>query len=139
MCRVKAATPTKGRSSAPGVNSSFQGNNYTQDLKDRGLTVPNGLKEVYDINASGGGPIVRDKLWFYASGRWQSNQTYIAGIYENLNAGDPTAWTYAPDLNRQGVYDIDQPGGNGRVTWQATPKNKISVLLRATRAGIGST
>ena len=33
------------------ANSSFQGNNYTQELKDRGLTVPNGLKEVYDINA----------------------------------------------------------------------------------------
>jgi hypothetical protein len=110
------------------ANTSFQGNNYTQDLKDRGLTVPNGLKEVYDVNASGGGPIIRDKLWFYTSARWQSNQTYIAGIYENLNAGNPNAWTYAPDLNHQGVYYINQPGGNGRVTWQATPKNKFSAF-----------
>ena len=39
------------------------------------------MKQAYDINPSVGGPIMRDKLWFYASARWQTNQNYIAGLY----------------------------------------------------------
>ena len=35
---------------------------------------------------------MRDKLWFYTSARWQTNQNYIAGLYYNKNEGDPTKW-----------------------------------------------
>jgi len=113
---------------ATGANSNFQGTNYSTELQQRGLREPNSLKLTYDVNGSGGGPIVRDKVWFFASTRFQANETYVAGLYENLNAGDPTRWDYAPDYSRQAVYFLRQPGGNGRVTWQATPKNKISVF-----------
>jgi hypothetical protein len=109
-----------------GVNSSFQGDNYTDDLKALGLTKPNSLRKAYDINGSGGGPIVRDKLWFFASGRRQFNSTYFAGLYYNKNAGDPTKWNYDPDFDRQAYTFIVQPDVNGRVTWQATPRNKFS-------------
>src|SRR5262249_15870467 len=116
----------KGSFFATGVNSSFQGNNYTDELKARGLTKPNSLKKAYDINGSGGGPILRDKLWFFASGRRQLNDTYFAGVYFNKNAGDPTKWTYDPDLSRQADTFIIQPDVNGRLTWQASAKNKFS-------------
>ena len=53
------------------------------------------MKQAYDINPSVGGPLMRDKLWFYTSARWQTNQNYIAGLYDNANAGDPTKWLYA--------------------------------------------
>ncbi|PWT83596.1 MAG: hypothetical protein C5B57_06595, partial [Blastocatellia bacterium] len=112
---------------ATGVNSSFQGNNYSDDLKARGLTKPNSLNKAYDINGSGGGPILRDKLWFFASARRQVNDTYFAGVYLNKNSGDPTKWTYDPDLERQADTFIIQPDVNGRVTWQASAKNKLSV------------
>ena len=29
---------------------------------------------MYDINPNGGGPIIKDKLWFYASARFQENK-----------------------------------------------------------------
>ena len=45
-----------------GVNSSFQADNFSEDLRARGLTQVNSLKKAYDINGSIGGPIVRDKL-----------------------------------------------------------------------------
>jgi hypothetical protein len=112
---------------ATGANRSFQSDNYTQELADLGLTQPNSLKQVYDINASGGGPILRDRLWFYSSTRGQTNQNYVAGVFENLNAGDLTKWTYEPDLSRQGVFFITHKSVNTRLTWQATPKNKISI------------
>jgi hypothetical protein len=111
---------------ATAVNSSFQGNNYSDDLKARGLTQPNSLKKAYDINGSVGGPIFKDRLWFFVSGRRQLNDTYFAGVYANLNAGDPNQWTYAPDLNHQADTFVRQPDVNVRATWQASAKNKFS-------------
>ena len=109
------------------VTPGFQGDNYTQDLKSRGLTSPNKLKEAYDFNGSGGGPIVKDKLWFFASVRRQLNQTLIAGMYYNLNAGDASKWAYAPDLANQAYFSTLQPGLNLRGTWQESPRNKFSL------------
>ena len=111
---------------ATGVNSSFQSDNYTDELKAQGLSAPNSLKLMYDVNASGGGPIKQDRLWFYASGRAQTNQTYLAGLYFNQNAGNPDAWTYAPNTNERAYSSILQPSGNVRLTWQANQRNKFN-------------
>jgi hypothetical protein len=108
-----------------GVNSSWQGSNVSPELTARGLGTPNRMKQAYDINPSGGGPIVRDKLWFYASARFQDNESYIAGTYVNKNAGDPTKWTYDPDTSQQSVFSIKQNSGSARLTWQAAPKHKV--------------
>jgi Carboxypeptidase regulatory-like domain len=115
----------KGSFYATGVNSSFQGSNYTQELQDLGLKTPNSIQTLYDINPGGGGPIFQDKLWFYAGARWQATKTYVAGLWENLNAGDPTKWTYAPDLDHQAVLPLSQGSVNTRLTWQASPRNKF--------------
>jgi hypothetical protein len=45
----------KGTFFITGVNSSFESNNFTQDLKDRHLQAINGIKRIYDINPGGGG------------------------------------------------------------------------------------
>jgi hypothetical protein len=108
-----------------GVNSSFQGNNYTDELKARGLSKPNSLRKAYDVNGSVGGPIKRDSLWFFTSLRRQLNSTYFANLYNNKNAGDPTKWNYEPDFSQQAYTAIIQPDVNGRLTWQATPRNKF--------------
>jgi hypothetical protein len=107
------------------ANDKFQGSNYTPELKAAGLSTPNSLYRVYDVDPSGGGPIMREKLWFYASARWQANENYVAGSFGNLNAGDPTKWTYVQDPSNRGLYQVTQPGGNIRLTWQASPKNKF--------------
>lgn len=112
---------------ATAVNESWQGSNLTQELTDRGLGAANRMKRAYDINPSGGGPIVRDRLWFYTSARFQDNQSYVAGTYANLHAGDPTQWHYAPDLSEQAVFSIAQNSVNARLTWQAAPKHKIGL------------
>ena len=82
------------------ANRDLQGNNFTTRVQDKGLAVVNSLKHVYDINPSFGGPIKRDKVWFYASYRAFVAENYTGGMYYNLNAGDPNAWTYAPDTTR---------------------------------------
>jgi hypothetical protein len=47
-------------------------------------------------------------------------------MFYNLNAGNPNAWTYVPDTTRPAYNRSTQRGVNGRVTWQATPKQKVS-------------
>ncbi len=44
------------------ATSGMQGNNFTQELKDGGLTTPGSLKKNWDLNAGFGGPIQKDRL-----------------------------------------------------------------------------
>jgi hypothetical protein len=111
---------------ASGTWESLQGSNYTQDLKDRGLRTPNGIKETYDVNPAVGGPIVRARVWFFTSGRWVKNANYVGGMFYNRNALNTASWTYDPDQDRRAFSDASQPSRSIRLTWQASPKNKIS-------------
>ncbi|MES1256551.1 MAG: carboxypeptidase regulatory-like domain-containing protein [Acidobacteriota bacterium] len=112
-----------------GAGPSLQSSNYTDSLAARGYPTPKPLKplqKAYTINPAFGGPIVKDKLWFYAAVNRSRNATYVA-IAPNLNAGNPNAWTYAPDPN--GTFpslDVLFYGENARLTWQASPKNKLA-------------
>ena len=100
----------RGSFFATGVTSAWQGTNIDDDLKAKGLPDPNEMKKAYDINPSVGGPLMRDKLWFYFSSRWQKNESYVAGLYENRNAGDPTKWLPDPDRSKRGVFRVDAEG-----------------------------
>jgi hypothetical protein len=110
-----------------GVNRWWQNNNLTPELQAAGLPAPNAMKLAYDVNPAVGGPIMKDKLWFFSSGRVQANQNYIAGQYSNLNAGDPTKWVYAANRGDQEAFQITQKSLGARLTSQATPKNKFSI------------
>jgi hypothetical protein len=118
----------KGSVFATGANGSFQSDNVSDELRARGLSDPNKLEKNYDINPSFGGPIVKDKLWFFASARTFRVNSYVAGLYFNKNALDPNSWTYVPDTSHQAVNASMWRSLNGRITWQANAKNKISVF-----------
>src|SRR4029077_16905895 len=68
---------------ANGANGAMQGSNYTQALKDRGLKAPSEILKVYDINPMGGGRIIRDRLWFYLTGRWWGADNSVPGLHVN--------------------------------------------------------
>jgi hypothetical protein len=114
---------------ATGANGAFQGSNTSDGLRNRGFGSPDTLKRTYDVNAAAGGPIVRGRLWFFSAVRAQSNQNFVGGIFENRNAGNPSAWTYDPDPARQGVFAIRQTSSNVRLTWQPTPTHKIGLFV----------
>jgi hypothetical protein len=111
---------------ATAVDSRFQSDNYTDELKATGLRAPDTIKVNYDINPSAGGPLARDRLWFYSSARFVANENYVAGVVGNRNAGDPAAWTYVPDDTVKGLYSLTQETVNLRLTWQAAQKHKFS-------------
>jgi hypothetical protein len=112
---------------ATGANGSMQGDNFDQALKDAGLTTPAALRKIWDVNGSIGGPIVRDKLWFYWTARHQGNRKFVTGMFLDANAGDLTKWTYAPSATRAtdgGTWKST----SGRLAWQATARNKVNVF-----------
>jgi hypothetical protein len=109
-----------------GTSGALQGTNLTDEIEAQGLTAVNSFKQVWDVNPSFGGPIKRDKLWFFATFRYQYNDQYVASMWANRNAGDPTKWTYDPDLSQQAINDGRWRNTSARITWQITPRNKIN-------------
>jgi len=118
----------RGSFFATAASSRLQADNYSQELKDRGLSVPNSLKSEYDINPGGGGPLLRDRLWWFAAARWNRVENNVAGMFANANANNPNAWTYVPDESRRATAAIDQRSVNLRLTWQASARNKFSAF-----------
>jgi hypothetical protein len=108
------------------ANQSLQGDNYTDKLRDAGLRSPGELLDLWDVDGSLGGPIKRDQLWFFFVGRNQGNSMSVPGMFANLNAGDPNAWTYEPDLSRPARTAGKTRSGAMRLTWQISPKNKLT-------------
>src|SRR4051812_18834628 len=109
-----------------GFSKGMQSNNYTDELKAKGARTPNPTYHVYDFNAAVGGPILKDKLWYYMSVREQGSRRNILNVYYNQNAGDATQWYYKPDFTKPAYYDRMWENYTPRITWQASAKNKFT-------------
>jgi hypothetical protein len=110
------------------ANDAMQGSNYTQELQDAGLRVPAEQLSVWDINGAVGGPIRRDRLWYFVNARDVGSANSVPGMWANRNAGDPRAWTYEPDQSRQARNDTDRRILGLRLTWQVSPRNKLNLF-----------
>jgi len=115
-----------GLVAASGFSRGMQSNNYTDALKAKGAGAPNPTYHVYDFNAAVGGPILRDKLWYYMSVREQGSRRNILNVYYNRSAGDPTKWNYDPDFSKPAFYDRQWENYTPRITWQVSQKHKIT-------------
>src|ERR1051325_1633236 len=67
--------------SGPGLQTS----NLSDRLQALGLTATATLRKIFDVSGSLGGPLVKDRLWFYVTERYQTNSTYAAGAFFNAN------------------------------------------------------
>ncbi|HEY9463412.1 MAG TPA: carboxypeptidase regulatory-like domain-containing protein, partial [Vicinamibacterales bacterium] len=108
---------------ANGSAPSLQGSNVNDRLRARGASDTDSLKKLYDINGAIGGPIKRDRLWFYYTSRYFTNEYYMAGQYFPV---DPAAFIRTPDLSRQAFAGTWTADNNIRLTWAPTVKQKIS-------------
>ena len=116
----------RGSAFVNGATGGMQGDNYTQSLKDQGLRAPSKLKSLYDWDAMGGGPIKRDKLWFYVTYRQVGSNSTVPGMWVNKNANNPNLWVVDFDLSQPAFTDSFDQHIIGRLTWQATRRNKLT-------------
>src|SRR5207244_1544811 len=70
----------------------------------------------YDLSPSFGGPIMKDRLWFFATARKNGSDGTFANVFFD---SDPTK----PGPNPNLLWDA-----GGRLTFQATPRNKFSAF-----------
>jgi hypothetical protein len=111
------------------ATESFASDNFTgTDVQQRGLAVPGTIKGNGDFNPGFGGPIKRDKLWFFLSGRKLFADNYVAGMFFNANANNPNRFDYVRSSN-QAVLHQDQTIYQARLTWQAAPKHKFGMTF----------
>jgi hypothetical protein len=111
-----------------GVGRALVGSNYTDDLRRAGLRAPGEIIKLWDVTAGVGGPILKDRLWYFFNTREEGSWQSAPGMYRNVNAGDPTKFTYVPDLSRQAATAGDWFTTNLRLTIQPTPRNRFNVF-----------
>src|SRR6187455_925749 len=111
-----------------GFSKGMQSDNYDAELQARGVRAPNPVYHVYDFNVAVGGPIVKDKLWFYMSVRQQGQRQDTLNLYHNLNAGNANAWTWAGDYSKPAFSDRTWENYTPRITWQASQRHKLAFV-----------
>jgi hypothetical protein len=111
-----------------GVTEGMVGSNYSDELRARGLTTPGETRKVWDLNLGVGGPILQDRMWYFATVRDEGSERTVPGMFANANAGDPTKWTYVADTSRPAVLAASYRIGTARLTTQATPRHKIALF-----------
>jgi hypothetical protein len=116
----------RGSAFYSGAGEWSRSNNVDDQLRSIGILEPSALINAFDVNGSLGGPILRDRLWFFGTARTFGQTTGVSGAYANLFAGDPTHWDYARDervatrnASRYDVYSV-------RLTEQVTARNRVS-------------
>ena len=94
---------THGSLFVSGTGEKLQSDNLTPALKNQGVTAASPLSKVYDVSGTIGGPIARDRLWYFVTAHRGGSTTDSTNVYYNLNAGDPAKWLYAPDREPESV------------------------------------
>jgi hypothetical protein len=89
-------------------NDSMEWSNVPAELAANGVTpaTADHTKQISDFGADFGGPVLRDKMWFYASYSVQDVKLQRRGIVDRTQLKNP----------------------NVKVNWQASPKDMVSFL-----------
>ena len=75
------------------------------------------------MNGALGGPIKQDKLWFYFTSRYFTNESYIAGLFYPV---DPAVAIRAEDKGHQANLGTWTRDNNLRLTYAISQKSKLS-------------
>src|SRR5262245_10826156 len=95
---------------------NLQASNLDDELRARGLPTGARVQHLNDLNASAGGPVLKDRLWWFGSVRHQGTFVQVPNTFKNDGSpGIEDAW-----IDRFVV----------RGTWQATPRNKFAVTYQ---------
>jgi hypothetical protein len=105
------------------ANSSLQGNNVDDAMRAQNVLTADSIERIYDASFAIGGPLKRDKIWFWTAHRfWGYEQIRTNTFYEK----NPFDFVFDPDPSRPGTETQENGSLDLRLTWQISPRNKIS-------------
>jgi hypothetical protein len=108
----------RGTTFLSGGNENFQSDN-TKDAIAQGLRAPDALNKVWDVNVAVGGPLKKDRLWFFTSGRDWGVYQYIANSF----------YRYGDQAGQQTIDDARISSALGRLTGRIGERHKIAGYL----------
>src|SRR3954469_23144534 len=106
-------------------NQSFQSDNLTSDLKSRGLKTPDGIGRLSNIEGALGGPIKKDKIWFFGSARAFHLNTLPADALVGIPGTALPNRAPTPSTER-GIDPQKINSFQARIVWQISPNTKLS-------------
>jgi len=114
------------------TDKSLSSGTVPDSLQTRGAPAEaTSLKVIYDYGLGIGGPVVKDKLWFFSANRYWGSQTF--GAANNYFNKSDLFYKYEPDMSKPVYSDTYFRDVAGRFTWQATDKQKVSLQLNYQR------
>jgi hypothetical protein len=109
-----------------GTSSKFQADNIDDSLRAAGINQSSTIRSNWDGSGSLGGPIRRDRLWFFGSVRTFGLSQVVEGGMANRYAGDPTQWLFAQDPGVEVRKPESKTDLSIRLTGQLTQRNRVS-------------
>ena len=106
------------------TNSSLQANNLDADLRSRGITTPFVTKKVFDFDPTVGGPLVKDRAWFYGGFRYWGTTDQPPNAFYDTNPND---FLYTPDRSRAAENPTWSKHTSLRLTMQTSSRSKLSI------------
>jgi len=94
---------------------NWQSSNLTDRHVARGLRAGNAIDRILDSTLSLGGPLRKDRLWFFTSGRYFTVNNYIANTFFNDGS--------------RGLDDQYIGSAMARLTWQISSRSKLSAYF----------
>ncbi|MFN7916730.1 MAG: TonB-dependent receptor [Vicinamibacterales bacterium] len=107
-------------------NESFQADNVTDDLIKRGVRTADGIGKLWNTEASLGGPIKKDTLWFFGSARNFILDTLPANTFYS-QAGTGSNFVAPTPTSEKGVDPQSIRSVQARLTFQLSQKNKLAI------------
>ncbi len=105
------------------ANDKLQGGNVDDTLRSQGIVTADSILKIYDASGAFGGPIKKNSLWFWTAHRyWGYQQIRTNTFYES----NQSTFVFTPDLSRPGTETQRNASDDIRLTWQMSPKNKLS-------------
>ena len=108
------------------VGPSLEMSNINDELLARNLDPDRvgSIKKFRDSAVALGGPIRRNRLWFFAAFREGVTQQFAENVYYN-KLRQPASLLYEPDVSRPAYTDDYSRDLSVRFTWQASSKHRI--------------
>jgi len=111
-----------------GTGPSLQNSNRSDEIV--GLSVPGQaavprIYTLFDFNGSLGGPLVRDRIWFFTAHRYVQMGQYVANTFL---AADPAAFRRVPDTSQQAYDDSKTRDSALQLTFAIGAKSKLTTF-----------
>jgi hypothetical protein len=112
-----------GTINVDGTSEALRSSNLTDPLRARGVRTDPSIRKRYDANGGIGGPIARNRLWFFSGARRWIASDNQPGNYFNKTPG---TLFYTADLSRPAFSNNYYSQASTRLTWQAADKHKFT-------------